>query len=277
MAAANEGGEEFKQLQAQGWSDRAETYGDLLGSMTARVAEPLLDAAGVHSGIRVLDVATGPGYAAERAATRGAEVIGIDIAEGMLELARRRQPELEFRHGDAERLPFEDASFDAVVGGFVVSHLPDPERAVAEAVRVLRPHGSVAFSIWDRPERNRMNGVFSDAVADAGLDAAAAEPVVGPDSYRFADDAAFEALLADAGLVEVQVETIALTLSVPDADAAWNGLLGSTVRMRNLYDAQDEGTRAVIREAFDRRVEVHRHPAGLELPTVAKLASARLR
>jgi len=271
------GGEKFKRIQAQGWSDRAGTYGDLLGAMTARVAEPLLDAAGVHSGMRVLDVATGPGYAAERAATRGAEVIGIDIAEGMLELARRRQPELEFRHGDAEELPFEDASFDVVVGGFIISHLPNPERAVAEAVRVLRPHGSAAFSLWDRPERNRMNGVFSDAIADAGVDADAAEGVAGPDSYRFCDDASFESLLTDAGLVEVAVETIALTLTAPDADAVWNGLLGSTVRIRNIFDAQPADAQAQIREAFDHRVEAHRHPDGIELPAVAKLASGRLR
>ena len=271
------GGEEFKRVQAEGWSDRAGTYGDLLGAITARVAEPLLDAAGVHSGMRVLDVATGPGYAAERAATRGAEVVGIDIAEGMLELARRRQPQLEFRRGDAEELPFEDGSFDVVVGGFIISHLPDPERAVAEAVRVLRPHGSVAFSLWDRPERNRMNGVFSDAIADSGVDGVAAEPVDGPDSYRFSDDAAFEALLAEAGLLQVEVETIALTLTAPDADAVWNGLLGSTVRMRNIYDAQPAAAQATIREAFDHRVEAHRHPNGIELPAVAKLASGRLR
>ncbi len=277
MAAPATGGEQFKRLQAEGWSDRAETYGDLLGSVTARVAEPLLDAAGVHGRIRMLDVATGPGYAAERAAARGADVIGIDIAEGMLELARRRQPELEFRYGDAEQLPFDDASFDAVVGGFVVNHLPEPAVAVAEAVRVLRRPGTVALSVWDVPERNRMNGVFSDAIADAGVDTTGAEPVAGPDSYRFSDDSEFERLLGDAGLGEVRVETVALSLHVPDADAVWHGLLGSTVRIRSLYDAQPPDARAAIREAFDRRVDVHRGEAGVELPAVAKLASGRVR
>jgi SAM-dependent methyltransferase len=273
---ASASGDGFKRLQAQGWSDRAETYGDLLGAVTARAAEPLVDAAGIRAGTKVLDVATGPGYVAERAAGRGAEVIGIDIAEGMVELARRRRPELEFRCGDAEALPFEDATFDAVLGGFVIAHVLDPERAVAEAVRVLRPGGSVAFSLWDRPERNRMNGVFSDAVTDAGLDSDTAEPVAGPDSYRFSDDAALAALLEDAGLVEVEVETLALAVSVPDTDAAWNGLLGSTVRMRALHDAQSEATRARIRAAFDRRCEMHTHDDGVRLPAVAKLGSARL-
>src|SRR5918996_3859104 len=110
--------EGFKAFEAEGWGDRAATYGDLLGTLTARLAEPLLDAAGVRHDMRVLDVATGPGYAAERAATRGAHPVGIDIAEGMLAVARARQPELDFRWGDAEALPFEDATFAAVVGGF---------------------------------------------------------------------------------------------------------------------------------------------------------------
>src|SRR5262245_1193176 len=268
------GGEEFKRRQAQGWSDRAPTYGDLLGSMTARLAEPLLDAAAVGAGMRLLDVATGPGYVAARAAARGSEVIGIDIAHGMLELARERHPELDFRRGDAERLEFDDATFDVVVGGFVIAHLPDPERAVTEAVRVLRPGGAAAFSLWDRPERNRINGVFSDAVADAGVTAGASHE--GPDSYRFCDDAAFAELLSDAGLVATEVRTVELSASVPGPDAAWNGLLGSTVRMRELHDALPPNARARLRTAFDRRVEAHRLGDAIELPVVAKLGAGRL-
>jgi SAM-dependent methyltransferase len=272
----SEGGrlDSFKAFEAEGWGDRAETYGDLLGSMTARIAEPLLDAAGVRHDMRVLDVATGPGYAAERAAARGAHPVGIDIAEGMLALARRRRPELEFRWSDAEELPFEDGSFDAVVGGFVVNHLPHPERAMAEAARVLAPGGAVAFSVWDRPERNRLNGVFRDAMADVGVPSLA-EIEQGPDPTRFSDDPEFVALLEGAGLCEATVETISLTLTVPDADTLWDGFMGSSVRMRAQVDAQPQDARRRIREAFEHRVEAHRHPAGLEIPVVVKLASAR--
>jgi SAM-dependent methyltransferase len=271
----SEGGrlDSFKAFEAEGWGDRAETYGDLLGSMTVRIAEPLLDAAGVRHDMRLLDVATGPGYAAERAAARGAHPIGIDIAEGMLALARRRRPELEFRWGDAEELPFEDGSFDAVVGGFVVNHLPHPERAIAEAARVLAPGGAVAFSVWDRPERNRLNGVFRDAMADVGVPSLA-EIEEGPDPTRFSDDAEFVALLEGGGLGEARVETISLTLTVPDAETLWEGFMGSSVRMRAQVDAQPEDARRRIREAFEHRVEAHRHPDGLEIPVVVKLASA---
>jgi SAM-dependent methyltransferase len=264
--------EGFKAFEAEGWGDRAATYGNQLGAITARIAEPLLDAAGVRHDMRVLDVATGPGYVAERAATRGANPIGVDISDGMLELARSRQPELDFRWADAEELPFDDASFDAVVGGFVLNHLPHPERGMAEAVRVLVPGGAVAFSVWDRPERNRMNGVVADAIADIGVERPP-ELAGGPDSYRFSDDPEFAGLLRRVGLEEVEVEAIDLTLEAPDADTFWDGFMGSTVRMRAVIEAQPAEVRRRIRDAFDARIEAHRGDHGVEVPAVAKLAS----
>src|SRR4051794_30769181 len=131
----------FKAFEAEGWTRKAASYDRLTGRATARLVEPLLDAAGVQSGTRVLDVACGPGRCAAAAAARGAVPLGLDAAEGMVAVARSHYPELEFLQGDAERLPFADASFDAVVAGFVVNHLPRPERALAEFARVVRPGG----------------------------------------------------------------------------------------------------------------------------------------
>src|SRR3954453_2495582 len=177
----------FKAFEAEGWTRKAATYDRLTARATARLIEPLLDAAAVQSGTRLLDVACGPGRCAAAAAARGAVPVGLDMAVGMVAAARARHPELEFRQGDAERLPFADASFDAVVAGFVVNHLPRPESALAECARVLRPGGSVAVTVWARPERMRLLGVLAEAVErteavrDPGL------PSGGPDPFRFAD------------------------------------------------------------------------------------------
>jgi SAM-dependent methyltransferase len=266
----------FKAFEAEGWSRHAGTYGDLLGGMTARLAEALLDAAGVRHDTRVLDVATGPGYVAERAAARGARPTGIDIAEAMLALARRRQPELEFRWADAEDLPFEDGSFDAVVGGFVLNHLPAPERAVRESARVLAPGGSIAYSVWDRPEHNRLLGVVADAIAEVGVQEPA-EVAEGPDPYRFADDSEFAAQLGRAGIGDVAVETLSLSLPVRGSNEFWEGQMGSVLRASAVIDAQPEEIRGRIRDAFDHRLEAHRARDGFEIPVVAKLASGRKR
>jgi ubiquinone/menaquinone biosynthesis C-methylase UbiE len=158
----------FNAFEAAGWHAKAAGYDDFFGEITGRVVEPLLDAAAVGPGDRVLDVATGPGYAAAVAAERGARVVGVDVAEGMLELARRLHPGLDFRPGSAEELPFPDWSFDAVVGNFVMLHLGRPEQAAAEFARVLVPGGRVALTVWDVPSAARFLGVFLDAVAEAG-------------------------------------------------------------------------------------------------------------
>lgn len=270
-------GEAFKDFESVGWSAQADTYGDLIGAITTRLAEPLLDAAGVRDGQRVLDVATGPGYVAERAQARGALPVGIDLAEGMLETARQRHPELRFVRADAEQLPFGDDSFDAVVGGFVVNHLPSPDRAVAEAARIICSGGRVAFSVWDRPERMRVIGVVSDAIEAAGVEREAPIPSGGPDPYRFAGESEFRTLLRDAGLAEVTVETIDLTHRVSDAVALWHGLLGSSVRSAALIRAQPEDVRRRIRSELDRIVEPCRQPDGtLELPVAVKIGAGRL-
>jgi len=77
------------------------------------------------------NLATGPGYAAAAAVARGADVVAVDVAPAMVELARRLHPGLDVRQADAEALPFRDADFDAAVSNFVVPHLGRHDRAVA--------------------------------------------------------------------------------------------------------------------------------------------------
>ena len=158
----------FNAFEAAGWEARAESYHRHLGAMTSPVIEPLLDAAGVDRATRVLDVATGPGYAAAACAVRGASVVGVDVASAMVALARRLRPEIEFRQADAERLPFGDGEFDAVVANFLIPHVGRPERVAAELARVLAPGGRLALSTWDVPSRGRLVGVLADAVRQAG-------------------------------------------------------------------------------------------------------------
>jgi SAM-dependent methyltransferase len=129
----------FNAFEAAGWEKQAAGYEDFFGPITTRVVEPLLDAAEVGRGKRVLDVATGPGYVAAEAAGRGATAIGLDSSEAMLSIARQCHPQLEFHRGNVEALAFSDHSFDAVVGNFILLHLGRPEQAAAEFARVLEP------------------------------------------------------------------------------------------------------------------------------------------
>jgi SAM-dependent methyltransferase len=116
------------------------------------IAERLVDAADVPAGSSVLDVATGSGNAALAAARAGGVVTGIDFAPGLLARARTRaQAEglpVDLLEADAEALPFEDASFDAVISAVGVMFAPDQPRAAAELLRVTRPGGTIALANW---------------------------------------------------------------------------------------------------------------------------------
>jgi ubiquinone/menaquinone biosynthesis C-methylase UbiE len=145
-------------------------------------------------GTRLLDVATGPGTVAAEAANRGARPVGIDLSPRMVELAQRQYPMIEYREADVERLPFPDRTFDAVVCAFGLGHFPRPELAVAECVRTLSPGGRIAFSWWDDPSRQRIQGIFRDAIAETGVSALLGVPQ-GHKVFRFSDSDEFLRLL----------------------------------------------------------------------------------
>jgi ubiquinone/menaquinone biosynthesis C-methylase UbiE len=116
------------------------------------VSERLADAADLRAGWRVLDVACGSGTATLAAARSGTRVTGIDYVPALLDRGRQRAVaeglDVEFRLGDAEDLPADDASFDAVLSVFGVMFAPDHQRAADEIVRVTRPGGTVALASW---------------------------------------------------------------------------------------------------------------------------------
>lgn len=214
----------FNRFEHAAWDKIADPYYRFWGPITSRVIDYLLNDAGVRGGCRVLDVASGPGHVAARAAERKASVVGLDIAPQMVAFAQTLHPHLEFRQGTVEDLAFPDAAFDAVVANFAILHVGRPECAAAECARVLKPGGRMAFSVWDVPERARILGVFVDAVQQAGATTPASLPP-GPPFFRFSEDDEFAALLRSAGLGGINVRRVAFTHRLPGAEEWWHGAL----------------------------------------------------
>lgn len=261
----------FNAFEADGWDERASTYQGSFVPLTNQLIGPLLQAAAVVSGTRLLDVGCGPGHLAAAAAGRGAAATGVDVADAMVAQARSLHPHVQFLQGGAEDLPFPNASFDAVAANFLLPHLGRPERAAAEMRRVLSPGGKVALSTWDLPAASRIPGLFFDAVQQAGASAPPDLPN-GPPFYRFAIDAEFSRLLADAGLVQVRVSTVTFIHHVVGDlfDCLWDG----TVRARALVAGQPAAERARIRAVLDRLILDYLSDGGLDLPISVKVASA---
>jgi len=125
---------------------------DTFGRLLEPAAEALVHACGVGPGLRLLDVGAGDGNVALAAARLGAEVVACDLSEAMVERGRDRADdagcEVEWVVGDAERLPFAEASFDCVLSSFGVIHAPDPRRAAGELDRVVRAGGQIGLNAW---------------------------------------------------------------------------------------------------------------------------------
>ena len=140
---------EIKQRQRRAWAS-----GDyaMFGAGFLIVSELLCEAVDLRPGQTVLDVATGSGNTALAAARRFGETTGIDYVPALLERGRERAAaerlEVAFREGDAERIPFPDASFDVVLSTVGVMFAPDQEKAAAELFRVCRQEGRIGLTSW---------------------------------------------------------------------------------------------------------------------------------
>jgi 2-polyprenyl-3-methyl-5-hydroxy-6-metoxy-1,4-benzoquinol methylase len=266
--------ERLRAFERQGHDALATSYHAFFVAVTTLATNPLLDAVRLRPAARLLDVATGPGALAAAAASRGARPVGIDLSPQMIELARRLHPAIDFREADVERLPFSDHMFDVVVCAFGLGHFPRPEAAVAECVRTLLPGGHIALSWWDDSSRQRIQGIFRDAIAEVGASVPPDVPQ-GHNVYRFSDTGEFVRLLEGAGLIQVTVAEHVTTHAVSDSETLWRGGLGSLLLTGAAIRHQDEATQDLIRAAFERCASVYKTSNGLNLPVAFKVGSGR--
>ena len=249
-------------------------YATVFAPLTSRALDPLLDAAQAGPGRRLLDVGTGPGIAAAAAQARGAQANGVDVSSGMIELARKRYPGIDFQVGEVTALPFPGATFDTVICNFALGHFPEPDAALAECVRVLTPGGILAFSWWDQAARQRVQGLFREAIAELALPPPPDVPQ-GHDTLRYSNPEAFADLLRKGGLGDVAVTPHHMIHLMADAETLWQAGMGGMAVTAGAIAAQDAAVQALVREALARRVEVYRSPRGLEIPIAFLIGSGQ--
>jgi SAM-dependent methyltransferase len=182
-------------------TDAAEVYEScFVPAIFGAWAGPVADAAGIKTGNKVLDVGCGTGVLAREALRRvGQEghVIGFDLNEGMLAVAARAEPKIEWRQGDAASLPFKDVSVDVVVSQFALMYFADRAGALRQMWRTLAPAGRLAVAVWAPIDRAHGYRILADIAARRCGDEAAgvlAAPFVLGDQAELAE------LFVDSGI-----------------------------------------------------------------------------
>ena len=246
-----------------GWQRAAASYSATFAHATAPFIEPLLGAAGVSAGTRVLDVACGHGHVAAAAAARGATAQGLDFSAAMVGIARSTYPGIAVSEGDAENLPYAAGTFGALVSGFGIHHVPRAVRALAECRRVLKPGGRLAFTVWATPADNIAWALVFDAIARHGHRDANAPP---PGGALNQPDHCLRALQL-AGFRDRSAETVRAEWPLPNAPALIAALSAGTVRMAALIAAQDPSALPAIIADIERQAERFRRDGHLAIPS----------
>ncbi|SDI96128.1 Methyltransferase domain-containing protein [Frankineae bacterium MT45] len=253
------------------WGGSASAYAASFARLCAGAVEALLDETRVGHlrDLRLLDVGTGPGTLAADAITRGARVIAADPDAAMLAFAAGQVPGATLVRAAAPGLPFRSGSFDVVTANFVLNHVGDPRRALADLVRVTTLGGEVALTIWPSG-LSAMNQLWGDVLAASGADAPPNTPL--PQELDFPRSVAgLGDLLIGAGLVPERVVRHDWTFRIPP-EVLWLGPAGGVATIGAAYLSQSDETRRRMKREYDRLVRPLTRDGMLELPMTAILA-----
>jgi len=242
----------------------ADAYERFVGRYGATLAAALIQFAGVEPGMRALDVGAGPGALAGALAERlGAEnVAAAEPSEPFAEGFRARLPDVEIVVAPAERLPFGDATFDAVLSQLVLNFMTDAEAGVRELARVAKPGGVVASCAWDYADGMTLLRAYWDAAREVeperGAAADEAATMSGFDEEELAD------LWRGAGFEDVRTGRLLAQATYDGFEALWEPITTGIAPAGAFYVSLDEQGRTALHDAFRRRLGVGDEPFTLD-------------
>ena len=266
----------YKKAERDSWNKFSARYTAIALPEFRPFGRRLIEIAGVGRGMWVLDVATGPGEPALTIARRVGPtgmVVGVDFSPTMLRRARARACALGlsntlFREMDAERLAFDDMTFDRVCCRFGLMLMPDAERALAEMRRVLVPGGRVAVAVWSAQSKVNTLGIVRRALERYD----AFDPLPGaPDFFRFGKAGAIERALRAGGFRQVRSERMTVEWVFEGPVEFWDSMKKGPSLRRVLSQVPLTVRRAVKEDVF-RALEKFQRRGKLRIPNEAVLA-----
>lgn len=262
--------EAFKSAEVQGWDARAGMYNDFTGQITTRAIPTLLAMAETAPGERILDLCCGTGRVAGAAAALGAYAEGIDVSAAMVEAARDSFPDAHFDVGDAESIPREHGSYDAVIWSFGLMHVGSPEVVLGEIARVLKPGGRMALSHWiGPPESPLLRTVYGTIQRFA--DMSVVPPA--PPPFALSSEDAMRAALEHAGFDEISFHRLPLVFRCP-AGVFPEHFRNFAVRGAVILDQQKDAVLNEIYSSWDTQLDAFIIDGELRVPMPALAVSA---
>jgi SAM-dependent methyltransferase len=270
--------EEYKRTSLESWQAMAPGWERMRGRLeeVARpVSEWMVHALAPRPGDRVLDLAAGPGETGFMAAALLGEegrLISSDFAPEMVEVGRRRAAELglqnvEHRVIDAEEISLEDDSVDGVLCRWGFMLMPDPEAALAETRRVLRPGGRLALAVWSSAERNPWVALAGRIFAE--LDLAPPPEPGAPGMFVLAEEERLRALLEGAGFAVERIDEIPVLFTYDDVDDYVFRSNDTGGMFARIWGEVSDEEREAIRERLAERFAPFAVGGRYELPGVA--------
>ena len=274
---------ERAQIHAM-WASVADAWGEhaaYVDRRAAGVTAALLDATDPQPGERVLELACGAGgtgLAAARRVAPGGEVVVSDVVPAMTAIAARRAAQLGLdvvrpRTLDLEAIDEPDGTYDVVLCREGLMFASDPARAVCEVRRVLRAGGRAGIAVWGPRERNPWLGLVLDAATETL--GHPVPPPGRPGPFALEDRDRLAALLADAGFADVAVEEVATPLQASSIDEWWSGRVAMAGPLERILAGLSEEARSAMQARAEAAVARYDSPAGLAIPGVTLVASAR--
>ena len=180
---------------------------------------------------------------------------------------------MRFEQGDAEALAFGESAFEAATCAFGVGHFADPDKAIGQAYRVLRPGGRYAFSWWVSNDRHEFFGLVYATISTHGKMDVALPPA--PPFARFSDPAECRKVLEAAGFIDVRLGEAPLVYDLPTPGAVLESVERAGVRTSMLLALQSKEDRARIEKALSEGAMRFRHGDGFRFAFPAIVASGR--
>lgn len=276
--------EQIIEGQRQDWNRVAggwEKWDRFFDEQMAFLNHRLVGDARLRAGLHVLDLGSGTGYPALLTAqTVGASgsVIGIDLAEQMLDAATRKAAVLKlsnvtFRTGDVTTLPFEAASFDAVITRFCLMFLPEIPKAVAEIARVLKQDTWVAAAVWSAPEKNPYLKIPIDIIKQF-MELPLPDPS-DPGIFRLAKPGELVAMLRQAGFVDISDDEFLGDVRFPSANQYFSSLMDIAAPIQNIWVKLSPVQRKEAEQRILEATEQYRKGSILALPIAVRMVTAR--